>query len=274
VDFLKIREAAVRLNVSPSTLRAWEERFGFPQPARSPGGHRLYRRSEIAALREALELGLSISSAIAHVRQGGDADADALAGPLAALDGERAARVLEAALVLLPLERAVEEVLLRALQIVDRRHGPDSVEWAFAAAWVDEWLRWARRLAHRPERPVGILLGDVTRDVLDAESLDVRALQLFLVRAGVHVLALPVRAMKGLTEAVVRLRPQAIVLAGDRGAPVEVARWTAVARSAAGPHRLALYRAGRHAREAPDAHLLDPAPLAAHRQLLLLADGR
>jgi DNA-binding transcriptional MerR regulator len=274
VDFLKIHEAATRLNVSPSTLRAWEERFGFPQPARSPGGHRLYRRSEVLALREALGRGLSIPSAIEHVRQGADADADALAATLASLDGERAARVLEAALQLRPLERVVEEVLLPALQAVDRRHGRDSVAWAFAAAWVDEWLRWARRLAHRPERPLTVLLGDLTRDALDPESIDVRALQLFLVRAGAHVLALPVRAMKGLADAVARLRPQAIVLAGHRGAADEVARWIAVARAAAGPHRLALYRAGRHAPETPDAHLLDPAPLAAQRELLQLADGR
>ena len=75
MEYLKVREAATRLNVSPSTLRAWEQRFGFPRPGRSPGGHRLYRHADIAALRDALEQGLSISSAISRVRQGDTVDA-------------------------------------------------------------------------------------------------------------------------------------------------------------------------------------------------------
>jgi MerR family transcriptional regulator, light-induced transcriptional regulator len=40
--YLKTTEAAALLNVGPNTLRAWERRFGFPQPQRSPGGHRAY----------------------------------------------------------------------------------------------------------------------------------------------------------------------------------------------------------------------------------------
>ena len=63
---LKTTEAATLLNVSPSTLRAWEQRFGFPQPQRSPGGNRYYTDGEVAALRAALEGGLSISSAVAR----------------------------------------------------------------------------------------------------------------------------------------------------------------------------------------------------------------
>ena len=61
--YLKTSEAATLLNVSPNTLRAWERRFGFPKPQRSPGRHRLYTHGEVAALRDALQEGLSISSA-------------------------------------------------------------------------------------------------------------------------------------------------------------------------------------------------------------------
>lgn len=39
-------EASGQLNVSPRTLRYYEE-LGFLQPARSPGGHRLYTDHEI-----------------------------------------------------------------------------------------------------------------------------------------------------------------------------------------------------------------------------------
>ena len=50
--YLKTSEAAALLNVSPNTLRAWERRFGFPKPQRSPGKHRLFTHGEVAALRE------------------------------------------------------------------------------------------------------------------------------------------------------------------------------------------------------------------------------
>ena len=66
---LKTSEAAAVLNVSPNTLRAWERRFGYPKPQRSPGKHRLYTHGEIAALRGALQEGLAISSAILPARE-------------------------------------------------------------------------------------------------------------------------------------------------------------------------------------------------------------
>ena len=69
VRTLKTSEAAALLNVSPNTLRAWERRFGYPQPQRSPGKHRLYTHGEVAALRDALQEGLSISSAVSRARE-------------------------------------------------------------------------------------------------------------------------------------------------------------------------------------------------------------
>ena len=52
--YLKTSEAAALLNVSPNTLRAWERRFGFPKPQRSPGKHRLFTYGEVAALKDAV----------------------------------------------------------------------------------------------------------------------------------------------------------------------------------------------------------------------------
>ena len=66
---LKTSEAAALLNVSPNTLRAWERRFGYPRPQRSSGQHRLYIHGEVAALRDALQEGLSISSAVSRARE-------------------------------------------------------------------------------------------------------------------------------------------------------------------------------------------------------------
>ena len=274
MEYLKVREAAMRLNVSPSTLRAWEQRFGYPRPGRSPGGHRLYRHADIAALRDALEQGLSISSAISRVRQGDTVDAGALAGPLCAIDPERAAAVVEGALALRSLERTVEEVLLPALEQIHRRHGPDSVEWAFSAAWIDEWIRWAQRLALHPSRPIRVLVGDATRGELSLDSVHAHALQLFCTRAGAHVLTLPVRAMKGVARAVELFGPGAIVIAGRHGREDDLERWIATVRAAAGDCPVALFHPGAlQARRVAGAHPLSPSPLVANQQLLRLATG-
>jgi hypothetical protein len=270
VEYLKVREAARRLNVSPSTLRAWEQRFGFPRPDRSPGGHRLYRHADVAALRDALEQGLSISSAISRVRLGDMYDAPSLVGPLCSFDADRAARVAEGALAVRSLERAVEEVLLPALSEVGERHGADSVEWAFAAAWIAEWLRWARRLATQGARQIRLLFGDATAHESDADAVQMHALQLFCARSGVQLLTLPVRATRGLAAAVELFRPSAIVIAGSAASDDDVARFAYAARAPAA-RPAALYLRGVRGRA--EVELLALSPLAAHRQLLALAQG-
>ena len=113
--YLKTSEAATLLNVSPNTLRAWERRFDFPKPQRSQGKHRLFTHGEIAALRDALQEGLSISSAVSRAREGLAADTNSLVGALVSYDRERADPAIEAALALRSVERSVEEVLLPTL---------------------------------------------------------------------------------------------------------------------------------------------------------------
>ncbi len=40
-----------RTGIGPHTLRAWERRFGFPQPLRLPSGHRRFTEEQVARLR-------------------------------------------------------------------------------------------------------------------------------------------------------------------------------------------------------------------------------
>ena len=49
---LHIGELSQRLGVSDHVLRAWENRYGLPQPARSPGGFRLYSEAGEWRLRQ------------------------------------------------------------------------------------------------------------------------------------------------------------------------------------------------------------------------------
>lgn len=63
-----VRETGLK----PDTLRAWERRYGLPQPHRTPGGHRLYSQRDIDTLKWLVARqneGLSISRAVEMWRQ-------------------------------------------------------------------------------------------------------------------------------------------------------------------------------------------------------------
>jgi len=68
MPYLQVDEAAAVLCVSPDALRAWEQRFGYPHSVFGATGQRRYARVEVIALRDTLEAGLSIASAINKAR--------------------------------------------------------------------------------------------------------------------------------------------------------------------------------------------------------------
>jgi DNA-binding transcriptional MerR regulator len=275
VRTLKTSEAAAVLNVSPNTLRAWERRFGYPKPQRSPGKHRLYTHGEVAALRDALHEGLSISSAVSRAREALSADTSVLVGALSSFELDRADIAMEAALALRSVERSVEEVLLPSMHDIGQRHGYDSAPWAFAAQWATDWLQRAQRLAPPPLRPAAVLIGDATHDELDVDALAMRALQLFSVRAGARMLVLPVGGVAGLAEVLAAFGPQAVVIAGDTAGDDQVARWAYGVRSAAGALPVTLFRRGSRTDSArTTARVLPDSPGDAHRVLLQMLDGR
>ncbi|HTU96573.1 MAG TPA: MerR family DNA-binding transcriptional regulator [Solirubrobacteraceae bacterium] len=275
VRYLKTSEAAALLNVSPNTLRAWERRFGFPKPQRSPGKHRLFTHGEIAALRDALQEGLSISSAVSRAREGLAADANSLVGALVSYEGERADAAIEAALALRTVERSVEEVLLPTLDEILRRYGSESAAWAFASHWAADWLRRATRLSPPPVRPVSIVFGDATRDELDPDSPYLRALELFCVRAGIDVLSLSARGVAGIGDAVAVHRPNLVVVAGSHLDDDAVARWAYAIRLAGGAVPVAVYRRGsdRGRVRSTGTRNLPPGAGAAQRRILELIEG-
>ena len=271
---LKTSEAASFLNVSPNTLRAWERRFGYPTPMRTEGKHRLYTHGEIAALRDALKEGLSISSAISRAREKLTADTPVLVGALTNCELDRADGAMEAALALRSVERSVEEVLLPSVNEIGERHGFDSAPWAFAARWAADWLQRAQRLAPPPMRPAAVLIGDATRDDLDPDALALRALQLFSVRSGARVLVLPVTGVAGLVDVLRAFEPQVVVVAGAEAPDDQVARWAYRVRSTTGALQMTLFRRGRVERGRTAGRQLAESPGEAHRQILDLLDGR
>ncbi|HMO57329.1 MAG TPA: MerR family transcriptional regulator [Roseiflexaceae bacterium] len=67
-----IKAVVQQTQVHVSTLRAWEQRYGIPQPLRSAHGHRLYSPRDVAIikwLKQCTEDGLSISHAVALLRE-------------------------------------------------------------------------------------------------------------------------------------------------------------------------------------------------------------
>ncbi len=273
VRTLKTSEAAQLLNVSPNTLRAWERRFGYPMPARTAGQHRMYTHGEVAALRDALKEGLSISSAISRAQESLRADTQLLTSALNAYELHRADAAMMAALSLRNVDRAIDEVLLPSLVELAAKHGEDSAPWSFAAQWADDWLKRAQRMTPPATRRMGVVVGDATGRNLDLQDLNVRVLELFLARAGARVLTLPVSGVSGLTEALAAFRPDLIVIAGNAGSDEDVSHWAYRARLGAGSLPVALFHRSTSRVRATGAHILSSAPAAAHREVLALVDS-
>jgi predicted DNA-binding transcriptional regulator AlpA len=287
---IRTTAAAELLGVSASTLRSWERRYGFPTPQRTGGGHRQYDLEEIEALRESLGHASDAATAVAlarrdHAYDGGrvagrssgggrePSSVDRLRRALRRFDEAQADHVVEESLHLRSLERSVDEVLLPAIERLDRDH-PGSAEYAFGWRWGSRWLAAAARTAppvHRP--PIVLLLDGTTTGSLDA--LRVQALELALRRSGV----LPINVgadlpATELTRALERITPDALVLSG-RAVPLDrLGRLVFAAQRAAGGELSVVdFHGPLPERRAQGVERLDPAPLVARSRLLQLLDG-
>ena len=70
---LRMRDVVERTGVGEATLRAWEQRYGFPEPERLPSGHRRYGESDVEQVRQVLRLrdtGLPVRAAIERAQAG------------------------------------------------------------------------------------------------------------------------------------------------------------------------------------------------------------
>jgi DNA-binding transcriptional MerR regulator len=213
---IRTNAAAELLGVSPNTLRSWERRFGYPEPRRTPGGHRQYELGQLEALRRALLETHNISSAIQVAQQRGEGPGSAhrLLEAFDRFDDAIADRFMEESLALRSVERTVEELLLPAVELAGQREGREA-ECEFACRWATGWLHAQRRAAPPATRDEGVLLFDASGP-LGGETLHVQALELALRRAGFRVLLLSVAlAQERLTRAMRALDPRVLVLCGS-----------------------------------------------------------
>jgi DNA-binding transcriptional MerR regulator len=214
---IRTNAAAAMLGVSPNTLRSWERRYGYPEPHRSPGGHRHYALAQIESLRLAMAETHNASSAISLARERGEGPSSSarLAAALAAFDEDKAGRLLEESLALRSVERTIEEVLIAAVaQHADCEYDSPGPEYEFGWRLATGWLSAMKRLSPPASRPEGILILDASGP-FELDALHAQALDLILRRAGLRTLSLsPAIDPARLGRALRALRPSAVVLTG------------------------------------------------------------
>lgn len=128
-----IRTVCALTGLNPITLRAWERRYGFIKPVRTPGGHRMYTQEHVDQINRAvamLDSGSSIGSAARALRgtsappSGGDVWSALRAQVIAAIvrfDEAALDTIYESALALQPIEAVTRKLLVPVLEELGRR---------------------------------------------------------------------------------------------------------------------------------------------------------
>ncbi|HEX4837732.1 MAG TPA: MerR family transcriptional regulator [Solirubrobacteraceae bacterium] len=252
MSVIRTNAAAALLGVSPNTLRSWERRFGYPTPGRTEGGHRQFDLTEIEALRQAFVETKDISSAISVARERGEGPSTParLRSAFSAFSEEKADRLMEESMAVRSVERTVESVLLPAVEALApgdevQRHSDaqaGSPEYCFAWRYATGWLAAAQRVAPPSTREEGVLIFDASRP-LDIDALHVQALELFVRRAGLRVLTLPVELDSArIGNALRALDPRAVVLGGSCSTLDAIGRLVYATRQSAGELEVLDYR--------------------------------
>ena len=118
VKGLAIKDVAERTGIAAATIRMWEQRYGFPEPARTASGYRVYTDADVEILRRVSafrEDGLSVPAALERARAtAGASDRPSIYGAIASAEDSVPARRLRKR-TLLAISRAIEdETLARA----------------------------------------------------------------------------------------------------------------------------------------------------------------
>jgi DICT domain-containing protein len=162
-EHLAIKDVAEQTGLAAGTIRMWEQRYGFPEPRRSPSGYRRYDAADVDILRRAQayrRTGLSVAAAIERAREaGGPSDRPSLFAAIAAGNHGATPHVLRKP-TLEALSRAIEhETLAHAAAPVlfgafqrERFYRPIEARWRRMAAQADAAVVFADFAApHRPD---------------------------------------------------------------------------------------------------------------------------
>jgi DICT domain-containing protein len=112
---LAIKDLAEQTGLAAGTIRMWEQRYGFPEPARTAGGYRIYTEEDVITLRRVVayrDRGLSVPAALERARSlAGATDRPSIFAALTAADAPvRPQRLHKPTLA--AISRAIEEEAL------------------------------------------------------------------------------------------------------------------------------------------------------------------
>ena len=109
---LAIKDLAEQTGVAAGTIRMWEQRYGFPEPARTAAGYRVYTEQDVVAMRRVVayrDRGLSVPAALERARSlEGTTDRPSIFAALASGDAPVRPQKLRKP-TLVALSRAIEE---------------------------------------------------------------------------------------------------------------------------------------------------------------------
>lgn len=241
-----IQETGLR----PDTLRAWERRYGLPQPDRTEGGHRLYSRHDIETLKWLVarqQEGLSISRAVDLWHRLGSEGQDPLhavelpspvAGPITTpfsvghgiaelrqawidaclvYDEQMAEHIIAQASALYPIETVCFELLQKGLAAIGSGwyQGDISVQQEhFASALAVRWIEALVVATPAPTRSDRVLVGCPPDE---EHTFSLLVITLLLRRHGWKALYLGANVpVSRLEYTIAAARPQLVILAAQR----------------------------------------------------------
>lgn len=228
------KAVARETGVPPDTFRAWERRYGVPQPQRTQGGHRLYSERDIAVirwLRDRTGEGMNISHAVMLLERAPDEPVAAhttdqprsleqsveqVIMALTHFDGGRAEILISEAFALHPFERVLLDLIQPAMVEIGERWHRGEINIA-AEHYTTEFVR--RKLASL----LNVFEGQTTSETIivgcaprELHDIGIMFASLFLVRRGYHVVYLgPQVPLNDLLETVRTVKPQLVCLSAS-----------------------------------------------------------
>jgi DNA-binding transcriptional MerR regulator len=220
-----VADAARRVGVATSTLRAWERRYGVGPSGRTRGGHRRYTTTDVATLQRLERLvatGMSTAEAAVLARRapaspaapsGRDSAARRFALASDALDSARLGRAADAALVGSGAMRGWLDVFapqLRALGTRWERTGNAVEREHLTSAAVHAALAW-HTARHWPRQPRGgMVLAAAT--ATEEHTLPLFALAAALAEVQIRTCVLSGLPLPALHTAIADIAPTVVVL--------------------------------------------------------------
>lgn len=248
-------------------LRAWERRYNFPVPQRTPGGHRLYSEYDIATLkwlRARQAEGLSISRAVelwhSLLAEGGNPLVESAHSPAVseqrrvletqmddlrsrwleaclAFNGEWAEAILNQAFSLYPVEMVCSQLLQKGLQLLGRDWslGKTTVQQEhFATALAQSRLASLISATPAPTRIQTVLLACPPGEW---HAFPLLLLNLYLRRQGLPVVYLGANVpLEQMAQTAASIQPRLVVMSAQQFVSAAALKAVAQELSAQGFH--------------------------------------